>query len=162
MSDASHSERLTTGELGICQEPGDGAAMTFTSREPDPERQRLARSMVEPASLKRVAEAVAAATEWERRIYVERLGDLWRWKLISDGGAYPLLRNTANFLRMDYRALLVGAVAGPGGSSIVSTDADRDVQPDAKAVIEFEGPATPAQVEERIRHAFGSRGSGSE
>ena len=96
--------------------------MTFSSREPDPERQRLARSMVVPSSLESVAEAVAAATEWERRIYVERLGDLWRWRLISDGGPYPLLRNTANFLRMDYRALVVGAEAGPGGSSIVSAD----------------------------------------
>jgi hypothetical protein len=135
--------------------------MTFNSREPDPERQRLARSMVVPSSLESVAEAVAAATEWERRIYVERLGDLWRWRLISDGGPYPLLRNTANFLRMDYRALLVGADAGPGGSSIVSTDADRNVQPDATAVIEFEGPATPAQVEKSIRQAFGSQSSGS-
>jgi hypothetical protein len=135
--------------------------MTYSSREPDPERQRLARSMVVPSSLESVAEAVAAATEWERRIYVERLGDMWRWKLISDGGPYPLLRNTANFLRMDYRALLVGADAGPDGSSIVSTDAGRDVQPDATAVIEFEGPATPAQVEKRIRQAFESKNPGS-
>jgi hypothetical protein len=65
------------------------------NREPDPEQQRLARSIFEPASLDDVAEAAAVATEDEQRLYVERLGNSCRLSLTHPGGMYPLLRIAA-------------------------------------------------------------------
>ncbi len=76
--------------------------MTDLEDRPDPTRQRLLRSVFEASPLESVAEAVSAATEDERRIYVERIGSRWRWSLTHAGGSYPLLRVTARFLRVDH------------------------------------------------------------
>src|SRR5271165_3797516 len=88
--------------------PVSGAAMTDDENQPDPERRRLLRSIFDPSSLDEVAEAVAAATEDENRIYVERIGSAYRWSLTDPGGMYPLLRITARFLRIDYHSLVIG------------------------------------------------------
>lgn len=45
----------------------------YTAATPDPQRAALARSIMEISSLRTVAAAVAAATEHERRVYVERM-----------------------------------------------------------------------------------------
>jgi hypothetical protein len=118
--------------------------------QPDPERQRLARSIFVPSSLGQVAEAVSVATEHETRIYVERLGDAYRWSLTHRGGPYPLLRITARFLRIDYHRIVVGARAVADGVVVVCGDRETDTEPDAWSVIKFDGPAQPANVAERI------------
>ncbi len=82
--------------------------MTEIKDRPDPQRQELLRSTFEPSPLESVADAVSVATEVEPRIYVERLGTSWRWSLTHPGGAYPLLRITAQFLRVDHRRITVG------------------------------------------------------
>jgi len=58
--------------------------------------------------LDEVAEAVAVATDDERRVYVERIGNAWRWSLTHPGGMYPLLRIAARFLRVDYHRIIIG------------------------------------------------------
>ena len=81
-------------------------------RVPDPERARLIRSVFEPSPLEDVARAISVATEKETQLYVERVGDLWRWSLVHGGGPYPLLRVTARFLKMDYTAIYIGYQIG--------------------------------------------------
>jgi hypothetical protein len=75
---------------------------------PDLERQALLRSVFRSSPLETVAAAVSVATEDQRRVYVERRGDSWRWSLTHSGGSYPLLRISARFLRMDYQRLAIG------------------------------------------------------
>jgi hypothetical protein len=124
-------------------------------REPDPERHRLALSIFEPSSLHRVADAVAAATEDQKRVYVERVGDAWRWSLTDSGGPGPLLRITAQFLRTDYRHLSLGCRALADGIYVLCEDTLGDANPDAWAILEFDSPAQTAEVKERIWRAFG-------
>ena len=71
------------------------------SHESLTERVALIRSTREWSSLEEVALAVSVASESERRIYVERRSDLYRWSLAHPGGGYPILRITARFLRVD-------------------------------------------------------------
>jgi hypothetical protein len=124
------------------------------SREPDPERHRLALSIFEPSSLHKVAGAVAAATEDEKQVYVERVGDAWRWSLIHPEGPDPLLRTTARFLRTDYRHLSLGCRTVAEGIYVLCEDT-LGANPDAWAILEFESPAQAAEVKERIWKAFG-------
>lgn len=117
---------------------------------PNPERQRLFKSVLHPAPLDEVARAISAATEVEDTIYVERVGGLWRWSLVTKGGPYPLLRITAQYLQIDY-TVLVGV-----GSKVVGDDycvqiVDEDgPQADAWGVLEFGGPTAPEDVVARI------------
>jgi hypothetical protein len=129
--------------------------MTESENQPDPERRRLLRSIFEPSSLDEVAEAVSVATEDERQIYVERIGYLWRWSLTHPGGAYPLLRITARFLRRDYHGLVIGFRAVADGVFILAGDPATDQDPDAWTVLEFDRPAEPSDVRCRIEHALG-------
>jgi hypothetical protein len=122
--------------------------------QPDPERQRRLRSVYEPSSLDAVAEAVSVATEDEKRIYVERLGDAYRWSVTHRGGMYPLLRITARFLRIDYHGLVIGFRAVAEGVFVVCEDPAEPEEPDAWAVIDFDVPAEPADVAERIVRAL--------
>jgi hypothetical protein len=46
--------------------------------QPDPERQRLLRSVFEPSPLDAVVDAVCVASETERHVYAERLCELFR------------------------------------------------------------------------------------
>jgi hypothetical protein len=126
------------------------------SRQPDPERRRLARSIFELSPLDDVAEAVAVATKDETRLYVERIGNFYRWSLIHPGGAYPLLRIAARFLQVDYHRIVIGLRAVAEGDCVLSTDPDNAEAPDAWAVIEFDGPADPTEVKERIAQALES------
>jgi hypothetical protein len=120
----------------------------------DPERRRFLRSVCEPSSLEAVAEAVAAATEAERRIYVERVGKSFRWSLTHPGGGYPMLRITARFLRTDYHRVVVGFRKIAEGVYVLAEDPATDKDPDAWTVIEFAAPADCTDVKERIARAL--------
>lgn len=61
---------------------------------PDPERARYFRSCFEWSELWEVADAVAAATDTETLLYVERRVDQYRWSLVAYS-SYPLLRIAA-------------------------------------------------------------------
>jgi len=125
------------------QDPYDGVT------RPDPERERLCRSVFQPSPLEEVAEAVSAATEKFKDIYVERRGEQYRWSFATKGGPYPLLRITARFLLMDpYSLVGVGSrVVGDGwGVQIVESD----TEPDAWAVLTFDGAVAAEQVALRV------------
>jgi hypothetical protein len=119
------------------------------------ERRRLLRSIFEPSSLDEVAEAVSVATDDERRVYVERFGSsAYRWSLTDPGGMYPLLRITARFLRIDYHRIVIDFRTIAEGVYVLCEDPAKPEEPDAWAVIDFDGPADLAHVAERIVRAL--------
>ncbi len=128
--------------------------MTDYGDQPDPRRVRLYLCIFQPSSLDRVVEAVSVATADETRVYVERHGTGYRWSLTHPGGAYPLLRITARFLRIDYHLLVIGFRSIAEGVYVLSSDPDSDKDPDSWSVIEFDGPTAPADVKARIEQAL--------
>jgi hypothetical protein len=121
---------------------------------PDPERERLFQSVFRPSPLEVVAEAVSAATGICRNIYVERRGDHYRWSLTTTGGPYPMLRMTAQFLKMDYCSLGgVGSRVVADGDCAQIVD-DEHTEPDALSVLSFDEPTTADAVRERIEGAL--------
>ena len=125
---------------------------------PDPERERLCRSVFRPSPLEEVAEAVSVATERFHDLYVERRGDRYRWSFATKGGPYPLLRITARFLQMDpYSLRGVGSRVIDDGwcTQIV----EGDTEPDASVVLRFDEPTTVDQTRERIEGALQLRAS---
>jgi hypothetical protein len=128
--------------------------MTDAHIQADPERRRLMRSIYEPSSLDEVAEAVSVATEDEKRVYVERIGNAYRWSLTDPGGMYPLLRITARFLRVDYHSLVIGFRLITVDVFILAGDPATDRDPDAWTVIEFDGPTERADARDRIVQAL--------
>jgi len=100
--------------------------------------------------LEDVAEAVSVASEVETRIYVERIGNAYRWSLVHAGGMYPLLRIAARFLRVDYHRIFIGFRTVAEGVVVLSEEPDKAEDPDAWAVIEFDGATTPSDVKRRI------------
>ena len=131
--------------------------LSNSSDKRETERQRLDCSIFVPSSLDQVAEAVSAATDHEKRVYVERIGNSYRWSLTHCGGAYPLLRITARFLRRDYHGLVIGFRSVAEGVCVLRKDSANPEHPDAWAVIEFDGPAESADVKERIVRALEPR-----
>lgn len=107
------------------------------------------------SSLNEVAEAVAAASETEAIVYVERLGDEYRWSLATKGGGYPLLRISARFLGVDYRQIYVGFRTLPNGTAILCEDPSKFDVPDRWAVLKLSGEITPTAAARRIRSAVG-------
>ena len=71
-------------------------------------RSQLIKSTGEWSTIETVAMAVSVATEFQTKVYVERLGDRYRWSLIHRGGPNPLLRITAKYLQVDYNSIIVG------------------------------------------------------
>lgn len=119
---------------------------------PDPERQRLIRSVFQPSPLEEVAEAVSVATEKFHDIYVERRDDLYRWSFATKGGPYPLLRITARFLEMDpYSLSGVGSRVVGDGWCVQIVD-ETDTEPDASVVLRFDKPTAADEVSARIAH----------
>lgn len=125
------------------------------SARPDETRARLLRSVFEVSPLQTVAEAVSVATEEERRIYVERVDGGWRWSLTHPGGAYPLLRITARFLRGDYQRITVGFRTVADGVCVLCADPDEPSRADSWAVIEFDAPTSATIAQERIVEVLG-------
>lgn len=126
------------------------------ARTPNPERARLTRSIYVPSSLDAVAEAVAVATQVEKRIYVERTGDKYRWSLTHPGGPYPMLRITARFLRVDYHAIVVGCRKVADGVCVIAGGPEGDLPPESWAVLYFDGPTGSGDLKARILVALGS------
>jgi hypothetical protein len=116
------------------------------ARVPDPERARLIRSCFVPSPIEVVAEAIAAAWDAAPALYVERLGDKYRWSLAHTGGAYPLLRLTARFLRIDYQALLIGFRTVEDGYSILTMDPEEESGPDAATTLKLASPVDPDEA----------------
>jgi hypothetical protein len=114
---------------------------------PNPERERLCRSVFHPYPLDEVAEAVSVATETFKDSYMERRGDLYRWSLATTGGSYVLLRITARFLEMDPCSLVSGYRQVAGGWFVQLVE--NDTEPDAWAVLRFDDAATVDQVRDR-------------
>ena len=116
---------------------------------------RLIQSYRTWSALHEVAEAVAAASESQSIVYVERLGDLYRWSLATKGGAYPLLRITARFLGVDYNRIYVGFRTLPNGTAILCDDPSSIDVPDRWAVLKLSGDITPTAAAWRIRTTVG-------
>ena len=118
------------------------------------DRPRLLRRTIEPSSLAEVAEAVSVASQDERRVYVERLGHKWRWSLTHPGGAYPLIRIAARFLRVDHDSIIVPFRMVAEGVFILCEDPNNVTEPDEWVVLDFDGPTPAEVVEKRILAAF--------
>jgi hypothetical protein len=67
---------------------------------------------------------------------------------------YPLLRITALFLRIDYHRLVIGFREVAEGVFVLSKDPAKAEDPDAWAVLDFDGPTAPADVKARIEQAL--------
>ncbi len=115
----------------------------------------MSADLIEPASLCDVAAAVSTASEVERLFYIEYLGDGWRWSLAHRGGAYALMRITARFLGVDYRAMLIG-FRTVDGVAVMAARSVVEVQ--AASFIELDGPCSADYIEERIAAVFARRG----
>ncbi len=89
------------------------------------------------SSLEEVALAVSVASATERRLYVERRADRFRWGLVHTGGAYPLLRITARFLGVDHYRIVVGFRTLPDGSALLCEDPDQVDEPDEWAILDL-------------------------
>jgi hypothetical protein len=89
----------------------------------DPERLAHAVSILRPAPLDEVVDAVAAYAE---AVYVECLGDdQYRWSPATRGGAYALMRVLARFLRCDYHDITVGFVTVDGWAIVADPEEAR-------------------------------------
>lgn len=70
------------------------------------------------------------------------------------GGGYPLLRVVARFLRVDHHRIVVGFRTLPDGLSVVSVDPENDVEPDAWAIVWFDGITSPETASAAIESAL--------
>ena len=122
--------------------------------DPIPPRSHLIMSSRDWSSLKDVAWAVAVATEYETQVYVERLGDRYRWSLVHRGGPYPLLRITARFLQVDYQSIFIGCRAVGDGYSALSDSPGADRAPDASGVLTVPRHASSDTAESLIRESL--------
>lgn len=120
---------------------------------PDPERERLFRSVFQQSTLEEAAEAISVATEQFHDFYVGRRSGQYQWSFATQGGPYPLLRITARFLKMDpqYLAGVGSRVIGDWCVQIVP----KESEPDAWTLIRFEEASTVAQVRTQLKSSFG-------
>jgi hypothetical protein len=121
---------------------------------PDAHRLELLRSVFEPSSLDEVSDAVAIASEHERRLYVERVDGGYRWSLTHPGGSYPLLRITARFLRVDYAHIAIGFRAVTDGVYVLCANPQEPTRTEAWAVVDFDESTSPEAARERIQSAL--------
>ncbi len=117
-------------------------------------RSQLIKSTGDWSTIETVAMAVSLATEFQSQVYVERLGDRYRWSLIHRGGPYPLLRITAKYLQVDYNSIIVGCREVGDGWSGLNGNETEPLEPDAWAIVSFDGPTTAADVSALIRQQF--------
>ena len=108
-------------------------------------------SMLRGARLGEVAKQVAAASGPARFVYVERRGNLYRWSLAHRGGAYPLLRETAKLLGIEYHTIILPFRTLPTGLAIVDAEPKYTSPADAWTVLEFESAESLETVRARIR-----------
>lgn len=123
----------------------------FVGDRPDPQRQHLLASTRFRSPVDAVVDAIAVYTEYPGHVYVERFDDGWRWSPAHRGGAYPLLRVTARFLRVDHFRVIVPFRAVGHGWCVLMPDGDDLVfDPAAWTVLSFEGPTPRAVVAQDI------------
>jgi len=116
---------------------------------------QLPESMRRGADLATVAQAIADATALPGPIYVERRADRYRWSPTHRGGPYPLLRETAKLLGIDYHFLILPCALLPGTQLTIVAEPGFE-PPDAWVLLE-RSPASDAQsVAHRIRSALNS------
>jgi hypothetical protein len=126
------------------------------SHESLSERVALIHSTREWSSLPDVALAVSAASESERRIYVERRSDLYRWSLAHPGGGYPLLRIAARFLHVDHGRIFGGFRTLSNGMAIMCDDPSVVEEPDVWAILEPTTTVSTAEAVELITNSLGT------
>ena len=102
----------------------------------NPHRLRFIDSMQHWAPLEDVVSAVVDAASDQPRVYVERLGDLYRWSIVS-GSGYPLHRTVAAYLGVDYKRIYIGFRTVQDEVCIVCEDPSNFEAPDAWAVIDL-------------------------
>jgi hypothetical protein len=102
-----------------------------------------------------VALAVSVAGKSERRIYVERRSDLYRWSLAHPGGGYPILRIAAQFLHVDHARIFVGFRTLSNGMAIMRDDPSVVEEPDLWAILEPTTTVSTAEAVELITRAVG-------
>ena len=117
-------------------------------------RSQLILSTREWSPLEEVALAVSVATEYETKLYAERLDGQYRWSLIHRGGPYPLLRITARFLEVDYHSIFIGFRGIDDGYSALSDNPEGEPTPSASAILTFGGPTPQTETERLIREAL--------
>ena len=118
-------------------------------------RATLIQSIRTWSPLAAVADAVSVASAVENRIYIERLGDRYRWSLSSKGGSYPLLRVTARFAEVDYQRIVVGFRTLPDGTAIICDDPGAVVLADAWALVDVVDPVRPAEAADLVTSGIG-------
>lgn len=106
------------------------------------------------AALATVAEAVAGAADAPGPIYLERRGDRYRWSLTHRGGPYPLLRETAKMLGIDYHALALPSRALEGTPLTIVAADPRLGLPEAHALLEPPIAPDPMSLADQIRAAL--------
>jgi hypothetical protein len=121
-----------------------------SSRHADPDRVAFIETTRVPSSLDDVVAAIATYTEHAGAAYVERFGERWRWSPAHQGGAYPLLRIVARFLRIDHHRIMVPFRTVLDGWAVLRPDEETDRVPDAAAVLVFVGRADAGDVLKRL------------
>lgn len=129
-------------------------ARSASKPAPIPSRGRLIVSVRDWSSLEEVALAVSVATEYETKVYVERMSDRYRWSLIHRGGPYPLLRITARFLQVDYHRIFVACREIDGGYSALCDTPEEDYVPDASKILNLALHTPEGAVEALIRRSL--------
>ena len=122
----------------------------------DPERVGMFQSTRTCSTLTVVGEAVAAASETEQIVYVERRGDEYRWSLGTKGGADPLLRISARYLGVDHQEIVIRFRTLPDGTVTLCEDPANIDVPDRWALLTLSGGITPASAAWRIRCGLGA------
>jgi hypothetical protein len=94
---------------------------------------------------------VVAAIAWavaghDRRIWIGRSDNRWRWSFATPGGAYPLLRTVASYLEMDHHRLLMSFTTTEDGYAIVEGKSTAD----SEVTLSVPAGATPTEVEALI------------
>jgi hypothetical protein len=117
----------------------------------DPTQGRSIRSCFEWSPVGVVARAISQATEDERSVYAERLGSEYRWSLVHPGSAYPLLRITARYLRIDYTKMFIGFRTLDNGPAILWDERADQTPPDRWEILAFDKPTGQAEVEFSLR-----------
>lgn len=114
----------------------------------------LPESILRCARLEVIVRAVAMASGKTRFIYVERRGSLFRWSPAHRGGGYPLLRETARILGVDWHRIILPFRTLPTGLAIVDAEPKYPAPPDSWTVLEFESASPANMVRDRVEAAL--------
>lgn len=123
----------------------------------DARRRWLTNSIMAECSLEHVAEAIATHARPGREVYVERRGAGYRWSPAHAGGSYPLHREVALTIDVDYHRFVLPFVTVDGRAIVKAGLAEGDV-----VAASFIEPTTDAlENMERIRSALGNGATGA-